>query len=41
MSTLGGIEICGEDAAEMMNRMYTFAFKKTAGWQNKVRGFNQ
>lgn len=28
VSTLGGIEIRGNDAAEFMNRMYTFAFLK-------------
>ena len=28
ISTLGGIEIFGPDAAEFMNRMYTFAFLK-------------
>ncbi len=28
VSTLGGIEIRGPDAAEFLNRMYTFAYKK-------------
>ena len=28
ISTLGGIELYGPDAAELMNRMYTFAFLK-------------
>ena len=28
VSTLGGIEVRGEDAAEFLNRMYTFAYKK-------------
>lgn len=28
VSTLGGIEVRGTDAAEFMNRMYTFAYKK-------------
>jgi sarcosine oxidase, subunit alpha len=30
VSTLGGIEVCGPDAAEFMERMYTFAYKKQA-----------
>ena len=30
VSTLGGIEIRGPDAAEFLNRMYTFAYKKQA-----------
>ncbi|USH05007.1 (2Fe-2S)-binding protein [Grimontia kaedaensis] len=28
VSTLGGIEVCGPDAPEFLNRMYTFAFVK-------------
>jgi len=28
VSTLGGLEVRGSDAAEFMNRMYTFAYKK-------------
>lgn len=28
VSTLGGIEVRGSDAAEFLNRMYTFAYKK-------------
>ncbi len=28
VSTLGGIEVRGDDAAEFLNRMYTFAYKK-------------
>ena len=28
VSTLGKIEICGSDAAEFLNRMYTFSYKK-------------
>ena len=28
VSTLGGLEVRGPDAAEFMNRMYTFAYKK-------------
>ena len=30
VSTLGGIEIRGPDAAEFLNRMYTFAYRKQA-----------
>ena len=29
-STLGKIEICGADAGEFLNRIYTNAFKKLA-----------
>jgi sarcosine oxidase subunit alpha len=28
VSTLGGIEVCGPDAAELLERIYTFAYKK-------------
>ncbi len=28
VSTLGGIEVCGPDAAEFLERLYTFAYKK-------------
>ena len=28
VSTLGGIEVCGPDAAELLERLYTFAYKK-------------
>jgi sarcosine oxidase subunit alpha len=28
VSTLGGIEVCGPDSAEFLERMYTFAYKK-------------
>lgn len=28
VSTLGGLDVCGPDAAELLNRMYTFAFLK-------------
>ena len=28
VSTLGGIEVCGPDAAEFLERIYTFAYKK-------------
>ena len=28
VSTLGGLDICGPDAAEFLNRMYTFAYLK-------------
>ena len=28
VSTLGGIEVCGPDAAEFIERLYTFAYKK-------------
>jgi sarcosine oxidase subunit alpha len=30
VSTLGGIEVMGADAAEFLNRIYTFAYKKQA-----------
>jgi sarcosine oxidase subunit alpha len=30
VSTLGGIEVMGPDAAEFLNRIYTFAYKKQA-----------
>ena len=28
VSTLGGLDVRGPDAAELLNRMYTFAFAK-------------